>query len=144
MNDEKELRTSIASHLLGREDAWEIGDNLAPFLLEHYDIRPKGHINAELVLGVISSSPSNFRLTESLAHDFDTSYETMGKILDRLWHEGKVRHPVGWERHIYYKGRNESTWWRVTADGYTWGERLRKVFAFVSMRSISDGMSGEP
>ena len=91
------------------------------------------------VLAVISNSEYDFRTTDSLMNEFGVNRPFMVGLLDNLWREGKIRHPFGWERHLYGAGRNEVDWWRYTSRGPTRREKWRMFSALIGMQPISDG-----
>lgn len=67
---------------------------------------------------------------------------TLATALDELWRQGKIRHPFGWERHMYGVGRNEANWWRYAEHGPTRGEKRRMWCALVGMTPLSNDLPG--
>lgn len=94
------------------------------------------------VLAVISdNSEFDFRTTDSLVKQFGVTRASMLPVLDELWHQGKIRHPVGWENNIYGR-RNEAEWWRYTSHGYTRAEKRRMTWAVIGFSRLSNGSVG--
>ena len=94
------------------------------------------------VLDAIRYASTDFRTTESLARQFKTNHTRMMVALDTLWRRGKIRHPVGYERHMHHRDRNEAEWWRAVEHGYTRGEKKRMLFALIGVTPLSNGEPG--
>lgn len=84
------------------------------------------------VLFELENSSTDFKLTDTLATHCSTTRAIMVGVLDEMWHDGVIRHPVGFTS-------KELDWWRLSWKGYTRGEKWRMIWALIGMRPLSDG-----
>ncbi len=84
------------------------------------------------VLFELERSSTDFKLTDTLATHCYVGRATMVGVLDELWRQGVIRHPVGFTPR-------ELEWWRLVSKGYTRGEKWRMTLAVIGFYRISDG-----
>jgi hypothetical protein len=87
----------------------------------------------------LEQSDKDFVLTDTLSRRANTTRAEVVGALDEMWREGLIRHPVGWERNLNSRRRNESEWWRLVSRGETRGEKRRQLFALIGFYPLSLG-----